>query len=277
MLFKFTCPHCLKDVKADDKYVGRTAPCPRCSQKLVIPAPSDSLLVPKLPPTPLEVPIESASSPSEAPPQQPKAVFITQESTHSSLSTTSLVFGIISFIGVPLCGLIALFTGFNSLGKINRSNGELSGKGMSIAGIIFGFWSIVRIIIIVTILLPALVKAREKSGEVICINSLKIIGIATLIYASDHGDKLPASIDDLIAGKYLNQDQKYHSTSTKIIPSNAKDEYKFQPAVINKMPAGSNEQLHIPLIICNKHKYHDIILYVNGRVEQRLKQSKDKP
>ena len=88
------------------------------------------------------------------------------------LATVSLVFGILSFIMIPVCGLVSLITGIIALVKINSSNGVLHGRGKAIAGIVFGVWSIVRLsvlaIILAAILLPALSVARDRAREISC-------------------------------------------------------------------------------------------------------------
>ena len=109
-----------------------------------------------------------------------------------TLATVSLVFGILSFLMIPFCGLVSLITGIIALMKINSSKGVLQGKGKAIAGIILGVWSIVRILILAilaAILLPAALSvAREKAREVTCVNHLKVIGLSTLLFTEDHND-----------------------------------------------------------------------------------------
>jgi len=49
------------------------------------------------------------------------------------------------------------------------------------------------IVILAGLLLPALQKTRDLSKQVSCGNNLKQVGIATLMYASDYNDLLPAN------------------------------------------------------------------------------------
>ena len=132
---RFLCPHCRKEIQVEDNMAGLTLTCPYCSQQFV---------VPNNPPT---APMNGFS----APPPQPE---------NSGMATTSMILGIISFLGVPLCGITALITGIIAKNKINSSNGLLLGSGQAITGIIFGCWSIIRIPLILALLLPATVKAR---------------------------------------------------------------------------------------------------------------------
>jgi prepilin-type processing-associated H-X9-DG protein len=49
------------------------------------------------------------------------------------------------------------------------------------------------IAILAAMLLPALSKAREKARQAVCINNLKQIGLATLMYAEDYDGYIPGA------------------------------------------------------------------------------------
>jgi prepilin-type N-terminal cleavage/methylation domain-containing protein/prepilin-type processing-associated H-X9-DG protein len=53
------------------------------------------------------------------------------------------------------------------------------------------------IALLVSILVPALAKAREQAQAVMCLNNLKQIGLAAFLYADDNEDKIPRDVDSL--------------------------------------------------------------------------------
>ena len=76
---------------------------------------------------------------------------------NSQLAIASLVSGILGWTLVPFIGtLVAIITGHMARREIRRSNGQLGGDGMAIAGLVLGWISaalwIVGIVIIFTVL-----------------------------------------------------------------------------------------------------------------------------
>ncbi len=61
----------------------------------------------------------------------------------SGLAIVSLVFGIVSWVAVPLLGsLVAIITGHLARGEVKRSGGRVGGGGMAVAGLILGYTSV---------------------------------------------------------------------------------------------------------------------------------------
>ena len=256
----FKCPHCMKEIQLENGMAGQTMTCPHCSKQFAVPAANN-------------VPMAQENGLSAQPPR-PESL---------GMATTSMILGIISFIGVPFCGLAALITGIISTSKINRSNGLLLGKGKAIAGIVFGCWSIVRIpilIIIAAMLLPAIQRSRESTKEFICENNLKCISFAITLYASDHdsghNDSLPTSMEDL-------RDYAENTPIMKLMCDHSTfkcpiyhEEYTLLPIEAKKF-AEIKEPSKTPVFICTRHKRIDIVAFADGHVETRPKKNTSQP
>lgn len=47
--------------------------------------------------------------------------------------------------------------------------------------------------LLASLLTPALGRAKAKANDVYCLNNLRQLGLATTVYAGDHGDRLPVA------------------------------------------------------------------------------------
>ncbi|GGA72888.1 hypothetical protein GCM10011521_08770 [Arenimonas soli] len=63
----------------------------------------------------------------------------------SALAITSLVSGLLGWTFLPLVGsLVAIVTGHMARAEIQRSNGQIDGDGLAIAGLVLG-WLVIAI------------------------------------------------------------------------------------------------------------------------------------
>ena len=62
----------------------------------------------------------------------------------SALAITSLVSGLLGWTFLPLVGsLVAIITGHMARAEIQRSNGQVDGDGLAIAGLVLGWATVV--------------------------------------------------------------------------------------------------------------------------------------
>lgn len=113
----------------------------------------------------------------------------------SGMAITSLVMGILGACTLGITSIVGVILGVISLNKISKSNGQLGGKGLAIAGICV---SVAAILLMIPLLgfyaalsLPALAGAKGKAQTINCVNNLKQIVLGARIYANHHNDAFP--------------------------------------------------------------------------------------
>jgi len=104
----------------------------------------------------------------------------------------SLVCGIASItVLFILAGIPAIILGHISRSEIRKSAGRLRGEGMALAGLIMGYLSfaiIPLLVILATIVIPTLLRARQAAHETSAVFALRKIHAAEEMYIADtHG------------------------------------------------------------------------------------------
>jgi hypothetical protein len=110
----------------------------------------------------------------------------------------SLICGCLSFI-FP-AAIAAIILGHISRSEIRKSSGRLTGSGMALAGLVFGYLgvSFVPILIIAAIAIPNLLRARIAANEASAVQVIRTINVAELAYAANHPDiRYTCSLEDL--------------------------------------------------------------------------------
>jgi len=105
----------------------------------------------------------------------------------SGLAIASLILG---FLGIA-CGITAivgLVLGVVALVQISKSQGQLKGNGLAIAGVIV---SAVFLLLMPALLFPALFKAKAKAQRITCVNNVRQLNLAVIMYAQANANTCP--------------------------------------------------------------------------------------
>ncbi len=119
----------------------------------------------------------------------------------NSMAVAAVVLGILGFatfgLVAILTGPIGLVLGLVAINKIKKSQGQLGGYGLALAGVIISAASLVMAIVfggvVAAMLVPALKEARAKAQGIACVNNVKQLGLAVRIWASDNNNRFPSA------------------------------------------------------------------------------------
>ena len=129
------------------------------------------------PPKPLE-----ATPPAMVQPAKPKT---------SGLAIASLVLGPLGVLTCGLSSLVGLVLGVIALIKISKSQGRLTGTGFALGGICASGLILLMVPIAAAVALPALAKAKGKAQNIHCMNNVKQLELALIMFADDNDGQLP--------------------------------------------------------------------------------------
>ena len=105
---------------------------------------------------------------------------------------TSLVLGCLGLLTCGITALVGLVLGIIALARINKSNGQLGGRGLALAGTIISAAFLLLGLILGAMLLPALAKAKQKAAGIPCMSNIKQLNLGLIMYANDNKDRFPA-------------------------------------------------------------------------------------
>lgn len=112
--------------------------------------------------------------------QKPKA---------SGLAIASLICGLLGFVTFGIAGIAAVITGHMALFAIKKANGALAGRGMSIAGLITGYLTvlIIPVAVLAGLALPVILKSKMQAERAECMSNVRQIGLALYGFDEEHG------------------------------------------------------------------------------------------
>lgn len=107
----------------------------------------------------------------------------------SGLAIASLICGLLGFLTLGLTGIAAVITGHMALSAIKKANGALAGRGMSIAGLITGYFSILvfPVALLSGLALPVIMKNKMMAERVESISNGRQIGLALFKFEEEYG------------------------------------------------------------------------------------------
>lgn len=150
----------------------------------------------------------------------------------SGLAIASLVCGVLGFFLCGISSLAGLIMGPMALSRINRSNGQLQGRGLAMGGIVVSAVTLLLVPIMAAMLLPALSKAKSRATTVQCMNHVKQLSLGFMMYANDSNDTFPAGnvwCDKLMP--YVQQAQVYQCPADR---SGQRSSYAFNSKVAGR-------------------------------------------
>jgi hypothetical protein len=112
----------------------------------------------------------------------------------SAMAISSVILGILGLITCGITALIGLVLGIVSLFRIRKSNGEISGQGIAIAGICVSGVFLLLAPVAFALFLPAIAKAKARAQTVQCANNLRQIGLAATRWAGTHQGDFPSQL-----------------------------------------------------------------------------------
>ncbi len=109
----------------------------------------------------------------------------------SGMAIASLVLGALG-IACGLTAIVGLVLGIVALTKINKSQGQLAGRGLAIAGIVVSSILLAfSLLILPALLLPALAKAKAKAQSIACMGNAKQLAVGVILHAQANTNACP--------------------------------------------------------------------------------------
>ena len=151
-------------------------------------------------------------------PQAPAYVMAPAPVKTSGMAITSLVLGILGFFSCGLTALFGLVFGFIAMAHIKKSEGQLGGWGLALAGTIVSAASMLLLILFLpALVLPALAQAKDRAQAARCVLNVKDLYLGTQFYASQHNGHLPSGANWCDAIKsHVPTDSDYHCPRTEL-------------------------------------------------------------
>ena len=162
----------------------------------------------------------------------PSAFVAPKPAKTSAMAITSLVLGILGFCTMGITAVIGLVLGIVAMLKIRKSEGQLGGMGLAIAGTCVSGVMVLMLPLLAAIAIPNFVKARSAAQTAACRANLRQIDGAKAQWALENKKELsdtPAWSDLVGPGKYLGAQPACPANGTYTIGSMSKQPTCSEP------------------------------------------------
>ena len=193
---------------------------------------------------------------------------MTQEPNESPKTSVYAIVAFVSCFGalMPVILLILPFVfAIMALSEIRKSNGAIKGKGLAIAAMVIPIAA--GILLVATVF--ALPHHHPKAMDIGCANNLKMIRLSMQMYAEDNDDYLPDSLENSYIQEAVGSDKTFVCPYCR----RSGEKYVLLPSVGGKKLKDFDNPKETPVIICRHHRKKDNILYLDGHVQEILKDS----
>ncbi len=185
-----------------------------------------------------------------------------QDKPASGLAIASLVCGVggLLFCGIP--SIVGFILGIVAMKRIKNSQGRLGGHGLALAGTIVSAIAFVIGLFLTAMLLPALARARAEAQKTACMNNLKNVATAMIMYQNKHGS-WPDSLIDLHP-KCIDSKEVFRCPA-----DDRTTDGKFPDSYIYRKPSGNAEDYDTPVVFDRpeNHSGGRCVLFADKHIE----------
>jgi prepilin-type N-terminal cleavage/methylation domain-containing protein len=133
-------------------------------------------------------------------------------------------------------------------------------RGFTLTELVF---VVIIICIIIVLLTPFIKDIRNKAKIIACEENLEKIGLGLRLYASEHQEKFPPNLGELIEDGYVESERSFDCPSSQRAGTAGDPDYHYVTGYTVSSPSES-------VLIFDKaenHKEGKHVLYINGDIE----------
>jgi len=147
----------------------------------------------------------------------------------SGKARASVICGVVSFFVPALLpvAIAAIILGHISLSDIRKAGGRLSGQRTAVTGCTLGYLGVVMFVIVASIEVPNLLRARMVANEASAVSSLRTIASACVIYSSTFENGFAPDLGTLDGAGREPPDCRHAQLISEELATGSKNGYHF--------------------------------------------------